>query len=439
MKRRTAANSTAVVIGASVAGLLAARVLADHFGQVLLLERDPHPGDAWTRPGVPQTSQTHVLLPGGARILERLFPEKLQQLVGCGAKAFDYGRSRFNLNGRWMPRIDTGLYSYAQTRRLLESQIRSWLTEYSNVSTVYNTIAVRLITEEPLQIVGVEATDLSTSRALSFEAALVIDASGRGTRFPKELQGLGLEPPPEIRVGIDVGYTSGLFRLPSGTVPDHPLTYIVGPPPHNTRVGAVIEVEDRTFHVGLAGYHGDHPPKEMDGFLAFSAGLSQPDIHTLLLSATPLTPLSSFRVPYSFRRQYARIPNFPAGFLPIGDAISSFDPVFAQGMSVAALEADLLSRCLAKCSILDQAFSRLYLNRIEQLMSTPWKLSIAEGFRYQQTTGPRPYSLPITRYIKDRLLATNSDFVLRTLYHVLTLTSQSMDACSPAAVLDSLL
>jgi 2-polyprenyl-6-methoxyphenol hydroxylase-like FAD-dependent oxidoreductase len=412
----------ALVMGASVAGLLAARVLAEHFERVTVVEKDACPADGAPRAGVPQGRHTHILLPAGAQVLERLFPGRVAELVREGAKKFDYGRSRFYAGGRWLPRVATGLDSFAQTRPFLEEHLRRWVGEIPNVRVVYETSVAALMFERAgARVVGVEIAGTGAPRQ-ELGADLLIDATGRPSRLPRWLAENGFGDVPETTIGIDLAYATGRFQVPADALPDHPMLYIVGPPPEKTRVGVVFQVENGIVFIGLAGYHGDYPPAEMDGFLEYAKSLSQPDVYEVLSRAKLCGSIERFRIPTALRRHYRKMRRFPAGILPVGDTICSLDPVFGQGMTMAALEAEILSRCLFE-GAQDGALARSYLRAVDTCLDTAWTLCGAQNFRYPQTTGPRPFSYTAIQRYMDLMTDSSDPVALTQVYRVLTLTA----------------
>jgi 2-polyprenyl-6-methoxyphenol hydroxylase-like FAD-dependent oxidoreductase len=412
----------AVVMGGSVAGLLAARVLAEHFDRVTVLEKDACPADGAARVGVPQGRHTHILLPSGAQVLERLFPGRLAELVRDGARKFDYGRSRFYIGGTWLPRVATNLESFAQTRPFLEEHLRRWVGEIPNVRIVYETnVFAPLFDEAKARVVGLEIGKSGAARE-QIRADLVIDGTGRHSRLSGWLAENGFGDMPETKIGIDLAYATGFFQLSEEALPDHPMLYIVGPPPEKTRVGVVFQVENGIAFGGAAGYHGDYPPADLPGFLEFAKSLSQPDVYNVLSRAKLCTPIAQFRIPTAVRRHYQKMRRFPTGVLPLGDAICSLDPAFGQGMTVAALEAEILSRCLHQ-GLKDEALRRAYLRAVDTCIDVPWTLCCTENFKYPQTTGPRPLSFPLVRRYVDSLTASGDPAVLAAIFRVFTLTA----------------
>lgn len=420
------------MLGAGIAGLLAARALAKHFARVTILEKDSAPAADAPREGVPQGRHIHVLLPGGARALDRLFPGKLDELTRDGARRFDYGRSRFHIIGNWMPRIPTELHTFAQTRPFFEEHLRRWLAELPNVRPIYDAGAPELMFEGS-RIAGV------LLHGERLPADLVIDATGRNSRLPRWLAAHGFPAVPESTVGFDLGYATARFHVPAPLLPDHPMLYIVGRPPRETRVGVIVQVEGGQVYSGLAGYQGDHPPGDLAGFLAFAKSLSQPDVFHVLSQSELASPIARFRIPASVRRYYgkarrhhAKAFRLPPGILPIGDAVCAFDPAFGQGMTVAALEAEALDETLARSS--DTALTRQYLKRIDAVIDVPWEQSCGENFKYPATTGGRPWMFAMTRRYKDRIATCGDPEVVERFYKVVSLTASPRTLLHPRVV-----
>jgi 2-polyprenyl-6-methoxyphenol hydroxylase-like FAD-dependent oxidoreductase len=423
----------AIVIGAGIAGLLAARALSRHFKQVTVIEKDVLPAAPTARAGVPQGKHTHVLLPGGLGALDRLFPGRTVELLQHGAQPFDYGQSQFYFLGNWMPRIQTGLNTLAQTRPFIEHHIRRWVSELSNVEIVHGASVLALLWDPSRSRV----TGLAMHRAGAYEelrVALVIDATGGNTRLPRWLAENGYPPVPETKVGIDLGYATGRFRVPDRIRPTHPMLYIVGTPPHSARVGVRVLVEGGVVCGGMGGYHGDHPPGDLKGFLEFARSLSQPDIFDVLSQSELLSPIARYRIPFSNRRHYARMPRFPHGVLPLGDSVCNFDPVFGQGMAVTALEAEALADSLDLHRASEDAVRREYFRRIDAVIDVAWDMCSSENFKYPQITGRRPLMYKIARRYKDRMTTCQDPSVIRDLYRVSALTAPPKILLRPGVV-----
>jgi 2-polyprenyl-6-methoxyphenol hydroxylase-like FAD-dependent oxidoreductase len=423
----------AIVIGASVAGLAAARALSAHFRRITLLDRDRAPEQTGPRPGVPQGRHIHVVLPGGVHALDRLFPGLFDEMVRGGSQPFDYGQSEFHLCGRWMPRFATELRTLAQTRPFLEEHLRRRVCALPNVRMIFGASVANLL-REGSRVTGVSVQYLGRDRAEELRADLVIDAMGRNTRLLRWLADEGYPSVPETAVGIDLGYATGRFRPPEALRPTHPMLYIVGHPPRETRVGVRVLVEHGEIFGAMGGYHGDHPPADLRGFLEFARSLSRPEVFDVLSRSELIAPIALYRIPSAKRRHFGHMTRFPSGLLPIGDAICSFDPAFGQGMTVAALEAEALMACLARSQRAAEAFRRDYFRRVDTIVDVPWALSCGENFKYPQTTGPRPLSFPLTRIYKDRVAACEDSAVIHDFYRVISLSAPPRILLRPRVV-----
>jgi 2-polyprenyl-6-methoxyphenol hydroxylase-like FAD-dependent oxidoreductase len=207
------------------------------------------------------------------------------------------------------------------------------------------------------------------------------------------------------------------------------MLYIVGPPPTKTRSGVRVQVEDGVSIGALGGYHGDHPPADLPGFLDFARSLSQPDVFDVLSQSELLSPIALFRIPSSSRRHYAKMARFPDGLLPIGDSICNFDPAFAQGMTIAAQEAEALADALDRDP---GKLRREYFKRVEPVVDVAWELSTEENFKYPQTTGRRPFAYPLSRRFKDRLITCGDPVVVHNLFRVLALSAPPRSLLRPS-------
>jgi hypothetical protein len=195
-----------------------------------------------------------------------------------------------------------------------------------------------------------------------------------------------------------------------------------------------VLVEKGIVYGGMGGYHGDHPPADLPGFLEFAKSLSQPDVFDILSQAELLSPITRYRIPSSSRRNYSKMARFPDGLLPLGDSICNFDPVFGQGMTVAALEAEALSHSLGCQAESDAGLRRDYFRRTDSIIDVPWELSSGENFKYPQTTGRRSLLFPFTRPYKDMVATCGDPRVVRDFYRVLSLTAPPRILLRPQTV-----
>ncbi|MGE0823350.1 MAG: FAD-dependent oxidoreductase [Candidatus Binatia bacterium] len=368
--------STAVVIGSGLAGLLAARVLADFFSAVTIVERDPLPTTVGPRKGVPQGHHAHALLGRGQEILEEFFPGLTQHLLSLGAAQ---GHGRFFSGGGYHYPIAFGSHSLRVSRPCLETVARAYLLRTAKVHSVENCRVLGLTaTEDRQRITGIRFTrHQADAQEEHLAAAFVIDASGRGSRASAWLEDLGYPQPETELVKVDMGYTSRFYRrLPYHL--DGDVVANIAASPANKRACGMMAQEGERWIVTLAGYFGDYPPTDEQGFVEFSRSLPVSDVHDVIRTTTPLSDPVAYRFPSNQWRHYEKLTRFPDGFLPIGDAICSFTPIYGQGITVAALEALTLRQCLmAETNNLAQRF----FTKTKRVIDTPWSITVGNDKR----------------------------------------------------------
>ncbi len=406
MKTTTVGNH-AVVLGASMAGLLAARVLADAYDRVTVVERDVLPHGEANRRGVPQGRHLHLLHARGRELLDELFPGFTEQAVQAGAEVGDaLGATRLQLSGHRLRQADIGLPGLAASRPFLEGHVRQRVKTLPSVHFEEGCDVLGLVTDsERRRATGVRIAhrdEDGPERTVS--ADLIVDATGRGSRTPIWLEQLGYQRPEEDRVEIGLGYATRCYRLRAGALGDD-LGIGTGPIPDNPRAGIVAPVEGGRHIVTLAGILGDHPPLDPAGFDAFAASICFPDIAEALVGATPLDDPVGFRFPASVRHRYERLRRFPAGLLVIGDAVCSFNPIYGQGMTVAAMEAATLRDLL--CSGSPPA-PRRYFRRIAKMIDTPWDITVGADLAFPGVPGRRTAKVRIVNAYVPRLHAAAS-------------------------------
>lgn len=387
----------AVVIGAGISGLLAARALADHFKEVVVLERDHFPSGATSRPGAPQGTQTHGVLGGAIRELEELFPDFSQDLVQAGAVPGNPGCDLLlEIPGMDpFPRRKWDWLTYSLTRPLLELVVRRRVEQQSNVIVLGGCQALEILSSPyGTRAIGVRYQTATATETIA--AGLVVDASRHGALTLSFLESAGHSLPEETTIGVDIRYATALFSLSPGALGDFKTIITFPKAPENVHYGYLVPVQNNCWQLLLVGRGEDAPPADGDEFLAYTQKLSTPTISNAMKGAKRLSQVARYGFPESKWRHFARIESFPQGLLPIGDAICCLNPVYAQGMTVAAQEANVLRRLLSLHGRQADPLVTLpkaYLAEAEALIKTPWAISAVPDLIYPQTRGERPADL----------------------------------------------
>ncbi|WP_104987701.1 FAD-dependent oxidoreductase [Sorangium cellulosum] len=402
----------AVVIGGSLAGLVAARVLADHFDEVIVIERDGIPDDLREpRKGVPQSRQLHGLLARGEKILNDLFPGLTEDLVADGAVSFDVGLGlAWHHLGAWKLRCATGVKNVCMTRPLLEAHVRRRTFALGRVRRMDQHDALELAASPDrsrLTGVVIRRRDGQGEPEL-LPADLVVDASGRGSRTPAWLEALGYERPEESTIKVQVGYASRQYRPRDPSKFSWKGLYVLGSPSDSRRFGCIAPVEGGRWMVLLAGLFGDHAPADPDGFLEYARGLPNDTLYRALLAAEPETEVFTYKFPAHVRRHYERMARLPEGLAVLGDAHASFNPVYGQGMTSACLQAVTLGEALVEQRRRAgqgeiAGLTRRYQAVAAQVVEHPWQMSTGEDLAYPETEGQRPLLQPVMRWYTGML------------------------------------
>jgi 2-polyprenyl-6-methoxyphenol hydroxylase-like FAD-dependent oxidoreductase len=442
-KRMSASHNTsqprmgrhAIIMGGSMAGLLAARVLADHFDAVTVLERDPFPAGNAPRKGVPQGQQPHALLAKGYEILTGLFPDLPDALRAEDAVFVELGMDfRWYVSGDFRVRAKITEPSPFMSRPLLERLVRERVMALPNVCILSGTDIRGLIADSASErIVGVRVQRNPDSTEV-LVADLVIDATGRGSRTPAWLEELGYPRPEEDSIRINMGYTTRVYPRAPGDLGDAKAFYVTPEAPHEKRFGAIFPIEGNRWLVCLGGWMGDHAPADEDGFHAFARNLPVPDIYHFLQMKEPLSEFRTFKYPFNLRRRYEKLARFPEGYLVLGDALCSFNPVYGQGMSSAALTIDALAECLRTRASGDlHGLARQFFPKAAQRVDNPWRIAAGADFQYPEAEGTKePGTDLINAYLARVHKATHRDpVVYRAFSRVLNLQDAPTSLMKP--------
>ena len=400
MRRQSASKSNylgerAIVVGGGVAGLSAARALSDRFRQVVILDRDQLPDDATPRPGVPQGKHPHALLRGGLEALEQLFPGFGSELSQAGAVSVNRGfDTLWEIAGQdpW-PRIELDRPTYSMSRPLIELTLRRQVERLTNVELRGGCRVLNIIGESSTGAVTDICYLAPDGKVETLQSDLIIDASGNGSLTLQFLNLSGRRLPEETSIGVNMRYASALFD--KADLPDnYKIAYTLPDAPADNRGGLIIPAEKGTCQVVLIGRGKDIPPIDQSGFRRYARDLRTPTIYNAIKHARFLTEITPYSFTESRWRHFAQVFDFPHGLLPIGDAICRFNPVYGQGMSVAAREASLLIDLLGRSdSDLLSKLASDFLPKAESLIADPWAMSAMPDFIYPETTGVRPQDL----------------------------------------------
>lgn len=386
----TGKKAQAIVVGASMAGMLAARVLADFCEQVIVLERDALPDRAKPRPGVPQTRHLHGLLPRGRRILERYFPGITAELRIAGAEMLDIANDIAWLTAYgWGARFPSEFEGLSCTRDLLDSIVRNRVKALPNIEILQGCDVTGLVGEAS-RVEGVRLRLRGGSNAAVDEILwgdLIVAANGRHSAVPTWLKDLGLPEPEVDCIDAHIGYASRAIRRPRLRSQEWRSIFIQAAPPEVKRAGILFPVEDDRWIVTLQGGDRDYPPCDDVGFREFARSLRSPLLYEAIAGAEPLSPISSYRATENRLRHYEWLRVWPERFLVMGDAVCAFNPVYGQGMTAAALASENLQDCLARKRTTLDGLSARFQKRLARVNKAPWMLATSEDLRFAGTEG----------------------------------------------------
>jgi 2-polyprenyl-6-methoxyphenol hydroxylase-like FAD-dependent oxidoreductase len=402
----------AVVIGASMGGLLAARVLSETYAHVSLIDRDLLPEVADHRRGVPQGRQLHVLLARGREVLEELFPGLTEELVGLGVPLIDlHDHVDWVNNGHPMLKAPSALMAFGISRPLLEHVVRARVAALPGVSLTSGCDVAGLIaTPDARRITGVRVRgrhEGAVERDVS--ADFVVDTSGRGSHTPVWLAELGYERVAQERVDVAITYVTQIYRREP-----HHLGGLHGaltnPVPGLPRAAVVAAQENDRFAVVLMGMLGEAPPTGQEEMAKFAGTLAGPHAAEIITGAAPIGDPATMRFPASQRRRYERMRRFPDGLLVMADAICSFNPIYGQGMTVAALEALLLRDLIHDGT---DGLARRFFRRAARIVDHPWAISVGTDLRFPEIQGRRTLQVRfVNAYLARLYPAATTDPVL---------------------------
>jgi 2-polyprenyl-6-methoxyphenol hydroxylase-like FAD-dependent oxidoreductase len=385
----------AVVVGAGMGGLTAAQALAAHFERVIVLEADVLRDEVTDRAGVPQGKHVHLLLAGGLRALGELFPGFEDDLARAGAVPM---RTGLDLRAETpaftpFPQRDLGIRAYAMSRPLVELTARRRVQANRAVEVRERCRAQELVVGTGGAVTGVRYEDAGGAID-TVPGDLVVDASGRGTLTLRLLEAIGRPAPSETTIGVDLSYATAVFEIPPAAPSDWKGVFTV--PGGDGRAGLMLPLEGNRWILTVAGRHSVKPPGDEAGFMAYVEGMRTRTIYEAIRPAKRLGDIARFAFSVSTRRHYDALPEFPTGVIPLGDAVCRFNPIYGQGMSVAAQEAVGLGRLLARRAAASEPLQGLaaeFFAEAVPIIDTPWASAVIPDFAHPETRGERPPDL----------------------------------------------
>jgi 2-polyprenyl-6-methoxyphenol hydroxylase-like FAD-dependent oxidoreductase len=398
-----------------MAGLLAARVLSERFERVTIVERDHFPEGPAFRKGVPQSRHLHVFMMRGRMISDRLFPGLSEELEEAGAIPVDSASDfEWLTPAGFAPRFPSGLPVLMCSRELLEWTMRARVAALPRVRFLEKTKVTGLLpTSNGQGIAAVEvrsqgAKDATESQE-SLRTDLVVDASGRNSNASRWLEALGYAPPEETYINSHLGYASRTYRCPKRFDGDWKGLNVQAAPPEVTRGGVLLPLEGNRWMVTLSGVGGDYPPTDEAGFMDFARSLRTPMLYEAIKHAEPISAISGYRDTENRRRHYEKLSRQPDNFLVTGDAASAFNPIYAQGMTTAALGAEVLEECLREQDAANGArggLSKRFQKKLAKVNAASWLLATGEDFRVRGVEGGKAtFATRLTHRYMDRVLA----------------------------------
>jgi len=382
-----------------MAGLAAARVLSDRYSSVTVLDRDTLPEDASPRRGVPQGAHAHILLVAGLRELTALFPGLDDELTAVGGIRFDSGLGlcAYRFGRRW-PAAPTGMELVSVTRPRLEAVVRARVAALPRVE-IRDQVAVSGLTGSGGQVTGVVLDNGET-----LDADLVVDCTGRGARSDRWIARLGLPAPAQTEVKVGVSYSTRVYARKPGDLPGWHAAFTLPTAPHERMSGIALPVEDDRWLIAIGGWHLPDPPADVAAFERSVRSLPDPIVGSVMERAEPLTDVVVSKFPSSRRRHFEQLTEVPTGYVAMGDAICSFNPIYGQGMTCAAQEASALGAALDRHGgRAGPQMARDYYAAAARIVETPWRFAVGGDFSFPGTTGPRPRGIAARNWYGRRI------------------------------------
>ncbi|WP_455351565.1 FAD-dependent monooxygenase [Streptomyces sp. SYSU K217416] len=436
--RGGAAPRRAVVIGGGMAGMLAAAALSGHVDEITVVERDALPAGPEPRKGLPQARHVHVLWSGGARAMEHLLPGVTDRWLAAGARRIPLPTGLVSMQSQgWFRRWPEMQSMIACSRDLLDWVVRERVTAHPGVTVLENTELLSLA-GDAARVTGVRVRT-PQGRERTLDAELVVDTSGRGSRATAWLRALGVAEPREETVDSGLVYASRVFRAPAGAE-DFPVVNVQSDAraPRPGQTTTIVPIEGGRWQVTLSGTRGGQPTGAEDEFESFARGVRHPIVGELIAGAEPLTDVVVTRSTVNRRRFFEKVKGWPEGFVAVGDAVATYNPVYGHGLSVAAQGALALRENLAAHGLMAPGLARQVQRAVARPVAVAWELATGQDILYPGAVGKQPglAAKLLGRYV-DRLLltATGRPLITKAFFDVVTLSAPTTSLVRPEVVL----
>lgn len=436
-------QTSAIVIGGSIAGLLAARVLSNHYDIVTIIERDTLPDTAVYRNGTPQAHHLHLLLAHGQHLLEELFPDIEKDFDRQGAPYIRWGLDTVTrTTGGWIDRYDSGIRSHVISRVVLEWVIRQRVDAIPNVMFMTQQQVNHLLTnDDQSTVIGVHITSRKDKIDQEVYADLVVDTSGRGSKAMQWLYDLGYSTPEETVINSHLGYATRWYQLPDNISYSWTTMLIQAIPKQGlNRAGGMFINEGNRLVITLAGMNRDYPPTDDEAeFLSFAKSLASPIMYEIINDLTPISPIYGYRRTENRFRHYEKLSRMPQGFIVMGDAVCGFNPIYGQGMTAVAIEAVELDQLLQNTDVRHLGdFSLQFQKCLAKAIDGAWLMATGEDLRYPETEGATPNFMErmIHRYLDIMTDVMSHDPTLCTAFlNIMNLSNHPASLLHPKYVL----
>jgi 2-polyprenyl-6-methoxyphenol hydroxylase-like FAD-dependent oxidoreductase len=433
-------RGTAVILGASIGGLLAARVLADFYDTVTVVERDVLPDGPQTRRGVAQGAQPHTLPTRAAGIMDGLFPGFLDELVAGGARVWNDGDlSRLWLTFAGHPLLRSGkvpdpesIVIHHAHRPFLEWILRRRVRGIPSVTFLDSHDVVRLTsTPQRERVTGVVLAPRDSGAERALTADLVVDTTGRGSRTPLFLEQLGYRPPREDKLTVHVTYASMRVYVAPGTLRENFI--INAAEPGRPVAFAMFGGEDDTYVLAVQTMAGRPVPTDRAALLKSLTDVAPPHALAAARAAEPLTDVAQYKFPSNRWRRYDKLERVPDRLIVMGDAMCNFNPLYGQGMSVAAIEALILRDCLEQG---EQGLPQRFFGQAAKEIGVAWRAAVASDLALPQIAGNRTVSVRLRNAYLDHVLsaAETEPVIVQIFLRMMNMVNQRAELFHPSTM-----